>query len=227
MKDYGFLAIWCEISAEDLDDYRAWLTQEHIADRTFSPGFLGVRVFEELDNPLAHFILYATDGPEVLNGAEYKAILDNPSPWTQRIMPKFGPFDRALGHQILKIGNGFGSHVAIWKVRLTSPALDTAHLNEELSIYLGKDGIVSLRVCQLNHDTTDRHSVEKTMRGGNEGDFDLLLVAETTDASSVLAAKTHLSEALPNLFQHFSEADGKCFRMFYGEAAHEGPSLSL
>ena len=61
MSNKGFLAIWCEISADDLADYRAWITKEHIADRTFLPGWLGARFCIDVTNELAHFFLYATE----------------------------------------------------------------------------------------------------------------------------------------------------------------------
>lgn len=223
-KTYGFLAIWCDIAAEDLAEYRNWLTQEHIADRTFSPGFLGVRLFEELDDPNAHFILYATDGPKVLNGADYKAILDNPTPWTRRIMPKFGPFDRALGTQVLKIGNGFGSHLAIWRLKLAKPGLDLNKTRTALAKHCGADGIVSLRLCALSRDTTDRDSEEKTMRQGREGDFDYLLCAEAMNEDAVLRAEQAITAALDRLFPPLERVDSSCRRMIYGEAAHEGPA---
>ena len=76
MKRYGFLAIWCDMAAEDLEDYRNWLTREHIADRTVLPGFLGVRLFEALDDERSHVILYATAGPEILTGEAYRRVLD-------------------------------------------------------------------------------------------------------------------------------------------------------
>jgi len=50
----GFLAIWCEIGAEDLADYRAWITKEHIADRTFLPGWLGARFCTDVTNEPPH-----------------------------------------------------------------------------------------------------------------------------------------------------------------------------
>lgn len=224
MKTYGFLAIWCDMAPEDLGDYRNWLTQEHIADRTFSPGFLGVRLFEKLDEPTSHFILYATDGPEVLDGPEYKAILDSPSDWTRRIMPKFGPFDRALGNQVLKVGNGFGPYVAIWRLQLSDPKVDLDDLAAKLGAFTAKDGVVSIRLDALSHATTDRHSEEKTMRGGAEGDFDYLLCAEVMSGDEVRACEKRLTDALPDLFPGLARFDSSCRRMFYGEAAHEGPT---
>lgn len=220
---YGFLAIWCDMAPGDLEDYRAWLTQEHIADRTFSPGFLGVRLFEALDDPCSHFILYATEGPEVMQGPAYKAILDAPSAWTQRIMPRFGPFDRALGAQVLKLGNGFGAYLAVWRIVADQdPDLDA--LAAALTRYVGAEGIVSLRLYRVDRGSTDRHSVEKTMRGGAEGAFDWLLCAEALSEEAARRVATRLGAALGGLFPGLQRADASCRRMIYGEAPHEGPT---
>ena len=180
--NYGFLAIWCDIASEDLNDYRDWLTKEHIADRTFSPGFLGVRLFDALDDERSHFILYATESPAVLSASAYKAILDNPSPWTQAIMPKFGNFDRAIGGQRLKIGNGYGAFIAVWRLQVDLSDLDWGLVDEHLGRVLDMAGAVSVRVFEVDDGVTDRPSVEKTMRTGKEGAFDLLVVAELDQA---------------------------------------------
>lgn len=220
----GFLAIWCDMAAEDLEDYRNWLTQEHIADRTFSPGFLGVRLFEALDNELSHFILYATENPDVLRGSAYKRILDNPSAWTRQIMPRFGAFDRALGGQVLKVGNGFGSHVAIWRIRLGEGTHDLNRLDGDLAAFAGRDGIVSLRVFAVDHSATERHSEEKTMRRSGEGAFDLLLCAEAMGDQAARVAENRISGEMRRLFRTLGSYDASCRRMIYGEAAHEGPT---
>ena len=82
---------------DDLQDYWNWLTQEQIAVRSFLSGFLGVRLFTRLDNENAHFILYSTSEPDVLQSEPYIEVLNNPSQWTKRIMPRFCAFDRATG----------------------------------------------------------------------------------------------------------------------------------
>ena len=89
------MAICCEIADNDLKDYLNWLTHEHVADRTFLTGFLGVRLFTRLDNENAHLALYSTSEPKVLQSEPYIEVLNNSSPWTKRIMPRFGAFERA------------------------------------------------------------------------------------------------------------------------------------
>lgn len=223
-QGYGFLAIWCAVAPEDKEDYRNWLMKEHIADRTFSPGFLGVRLFEYLDDETSHFILYATEGPEILRGAAYRAILDNPSPWTRRIMPKFGPFDRALGEQVLKVGNGFGTHVAVWRMRLADSAPDLARLSGEFRRLLNLDRVISVRLLAVDHGITGRDSEEKSMRRTVEGEFDYLLCVETAGDETVRMVEKEMNDRLPTLLPALERADSSCCRMFYGEAAHEGPT---
>ncbi len=45
MRGSGFLAIWSDVAAHDLTDYRHWLTREHTTERVTTRGFLASRVF--------------------------------------------------------------------------------------------------------------------------------------------------------------------------------------
>ena len=222
--NYGFLAIWCDVASEDLSNYRNWLTKEHIADRTFSQGFLGVRLFQAFDDKRSHFILYATASPAVLSSPVYQAIIDNPSPWTQAIMPKFKNFDRAIGSQHLKIGNGFGAYITVWRLQVDLSQVDWRNVSQHLNRVLDIAGVVSVRVYEVDDGVTDRPSVEKTMRSGDEGNFDLLIVAELMFEDAAIAIQSHLSDLLPAIFPCLGQIDVSCRKMFYGEAPHEGPT---
>lgn len=224
MTRQGFLAIWCDIGAGDLTDYRNWLTREHIADRTVLPGFRGVRLFEAPDDPCSHFILYATDGPEVLESPAYRAVLDNPSPWTRRIMPRFGPFDRAAGAQVLKLGNGFGAHLAVCRMRCTGPDIGHDRLRPALLGYLDLPGVVSVRLFSVDRGRTDIASTEKTMRAGVEGNFRFLLCVEATSEAAARSAAGALAASLADSFPGHESSDLSCRRMIYGEAPHEAPT---
>jgi hypothetical protein len=220
----GFLAIWCDIGAEDLEDYRNWLTREHIADRTFLPGFRGVRLFEAPEAATSHFILYATEGPEVLESPAYRAVLDNPSPWTRRIMPRFGPFDRAAGVEVLKLGNGYGAHLAVCRIWTGAATPDEGRLRRALGRYLDLPGVVSLRLGAVDRGRTDIGSQEKTMRQGTEGAFQFLLCVEATSDAAARGAAAALAASVAEVFPDHDKSDLSCRRMIYGEAPHEAPT---
>ncbi|MDE2006784.1 MAG: hypothetical protein KGI51_09475 [Rhodospirillales bacterium] len=222
MARQGFLAIWCEIGASDLAEYHNWQTQEHIADRVYSPGFLGMRLFSAIDNPCAHFFLYATESAAVLRSAAYRAILDNPSPWTRRLMPKFGPFDRAVGEKLVKIGRGFGSHVLASRIRTDGRPVDPAAAKAALRNLINLPDTVGARLLATDHATTDAASEEKAMRGSVEGDFDTLLVVEALSAEGAHWARERLAAALAAALPGLRSFDALVCRMIYGEAPHEG-----
>lgn len=222
MATQGFLAIWCEISPEDLAEYHNWQTQEHIADRIYSPGFLGMRLFSRVDNPCAHFFLYATESAAVMEAPPYLAILNNPTPWTKRLMPKFGPFDRAIGEKIVKIGRGFGSHVAVSRVQVTAPAEDHAAIRDALQAFIKLPDTVGVRLLMLNRSIAGIFSQEKTMRGGVEGNFDYLLVVEALSRQGAEWAAERIETVLNSALAGFANCDQGVFQMIYGEAPYEG-----
>ncbi len=220
MRNKGFLAIWCEMADDDLQDYRNWLTQEHIADRTFLPGFLGVRLFTRVDNENAHFILYSTSEPNVLQSKPYIEVLNNPSPWTKRIMPRFGAFDRATGAEAVKLGNGFGSFVTVCRLKTAINHADAKHPEGPLSKYQQIDGVVSTRLMTLDGQMTDIDTEEKTMRIGNEGTFPTLLCFEAFYRNGAQLAAQNLHEDFGS-----DVIDTGVYQVLYGEAPHEGPTV--
>jgi len=216
----GFLAIWCEISQESLKDYRDWITKEHIADRTVLPGWLGARFCIDTENERSHFFLYATEGKHVFSERPYLDVLNNPSPWTNRIMPKFGPFDRALGEQMFKLGNGYGAYMTVSRVKHSGP-LDVSNVGGELSEFLRLPQIVSVRLMKLDRSSTDIKSQEKTMRQGVEGDFDYLLVIEALSEQAALAAKAAAPTLIRKTFPANENFDLSTRKVIYGETSFE------
>jgi hypothetical protein len=223
MSNKGFLAIWCEIGAEDLSDYRAWITKEHIADRTFLPGWNGARFCVDVTNELAHFFLYATENKDVFSAQPYLNVLNNPSPWTNRIMPKFGPFDRALGEQLFKLGNGFGSCMMISRIKDES-SIDLADIKSKFAKFMDMPDIVSVRLMKLDRSATDIKSQEKTMRKGAEGDFHYLLVIEAISEKGGTNAQNHVAQILKDAFPSAEKTDSSVRKVLYGETAFEGPT---
>ena len=223
MSNKGFLAIWCEIGAEDLGDYRAWITKEHIADRTFLPGWNGARFCVDVTNELAHFFLYATENKDVFSAQPYLNVLNNPSPWTNRIMPKFGPFDRALGEQLFKLGNGFGSYMMVSRIKDES-SIDLADVKSKFAKFMDMPDIVSVRLMKLDRSATDIKSQEKTMRKGAEGDFHYLLVIEAISEKGGTNAQNHVAQILKDAFPSAEKTDSSVRKVLYGETAFEGPT---
>src|SRR3954449_1098143 len=142
MRGTGFLAIWSDVEAHDLTDYRHWLTREHTTERVTTKGFLASRVFRAARHDIDRFfILYELETPEVLDGEAYLARLNAPTPWSQRIMPKLGNFMRGGGVMIARAGRGEGFVIA---------ALRTEHVPDQpqqlADALVALDGIATVQV---------------------------------------------------------------------------------
>lgn len=182
-----------------------------------------MRLFTSVDDPCAHFFLYVTESAEVMRSPSYMKILDNPSPWTRKLMPKFGLFDRAAGEKIVKIGRGFGSHVLVSRARSAdAAALDPRRARQALNGFINLPDAMGVRLLATDRGTTGIETEEKKMRSGREGDFDFLLVVEALSLEGAEWARDRLSATLPQALPGLTSYDHMVCRMIYGEAPYEG-----
>jgi hypothetical protein len=183
MNRLGSPAIWTRIAPEHLIEYHDWLSREHIGQRIFSEGFLTARVYTSADDRHLHFIFYLVDDVKRFQGETYLDVLNNPTPWTQKMMPKLLDFDRAVSVQTAKIGDGSGAHISVARLgglpvgaaRFPLPIVTQARAIE---------GLAAVRLLQVDRGGTDLFSEEKTMRTGAEGQFSYLLIAEGMTAEA-------------------------------------------
>ncbi len=93
----GILGVWNDCRPGDEADYEGWYMTEHLPERVAVPGFRSGRRLEAIV-PSAErrfFTWYEVDSPDVLTSPPYRERLDNPTPWTQRIMAG-GTFQRII-----------------------------------------------------------------------------------------------------------------------------------
>ena len=110
----GAVCIWNDITAEGRDEFYAWHISEHMPERVGIPGFRRGRRYVAVTTATSpeFFTLYETDSPEVLVGQDYLNRLNNPTPWTRRVMPAFRKTSRALTRVRASFGQGPGGVLA-------------------------------------------------------------------------------------------------------------------
>ena len=59
-------------------------------------------------------------------------------------MPKFGPFERALGEQLFKLGNGYGACMMVSRIKHAA-AIDAQSVQRELARFMDLPEVVSER----------------------------------------------------------------------------------
>jgi len=109
LKGSGLLSLWNGVDANRRGEYDLWHTREHVPERLAIPGMLRARRYHRGEGPLPEFLtLYELDDNGVLDSAAYRALLQNPTPWSRSMRPSFRGFFR-VGHLIeLSRGGGVG-----------------------------------------------------------------------------------------------------------------------
>jgi hypothetical protein len=100
----GLLAVWTDIAADMEEDFSRWYDEEHLAERAGIPGFLNARRYVSLQGTPKYIALYDTADAQVLQSETYMKVLNNPTPWTQRVRPHFQNFVRNEYELLLSLG---------------------------------------------------------------------------------------------------------------------------
>lgn len=189
--DNGFLAIWSDVTPEQATDYLHWLTREHTHERLGVEGFLGVSVFRaQRDDAHRYFIRYRLRDAGVLSSDAYVARLNDPTPWSRRIMPILQNFVRGGGHVRTRHRTGHGGTLSVLRLDALPAAAVVADLSRQ-------DGIVAAELLETDRTGTTIQTNEKQLRSGDKT-FAALLVVEGTSAAAVTAALGSAGLAAPD-----------------------------
>jgi hypothetical protein len=145
------LAFWSDVAPEHEDGFNDWYTNEHLPERVGVPGFLRGRRYVKTDDSQAvqkYFTLYETESLATLSSAPYLERLDNPTPWTQKMVPLFLNSNRVAYAIGASIGGGIGG----WMVTVEfGPRPDAA---DELPSLLDEPDVTGCALGEADLDTT-------------------------------------------------------------------------
>lgn len=127
----GAMTLWFDIADSAHAEHDHWHTHEHFAERLGIPGFLRASRWAVNGPGPAYFVLYETESPEVLSGPDYRARLDNPSPWTRSLMPHYRGMVRGLTRVTASVGAGVAG--SLLTVRLAPDPARAAALDAWLA----------------------------------------------------------------------------------------------
>ncbi|MFP3558075.1 DUF4286 family protein [Paraburkholderia sp. SIMBA_049] len=202
---HGLLAIWSTIQEDVETDYLHWLTREHIFERVSVPGFISGRAYRKRDSaPSEYLIVYTLDDLSVVSSAPYIERLNNPTPWTQRIMPHLQHFRRGGGAMIAQAGHpgAFGSRLAVARCDAPPPKLEQDALNGIAAI----DRMTQTWIMTVASDATSIETREKSMRTGAEGIFKGMVAIEALDDAALNQAAHAVQQLTPDDY-HFDFYD--------------------
>jgi len=170
------VAIWCDVAPQVRAEFDDWHAHEHMPERLSIPGFLrGSRWLGD-----GYFMLYELESESTLTSAAYLERLNQPTPWSRKMMPHHRNMVRGLCRVDASHGRALGQ--ALLTLRLSAEP-DAAALAALPSC----KGLVS---AHLLRNVAQVDTLEQKLRGGDAApDWVVLATGYDADAVSAVAAQ--------------------------------------
>jgi hypothetical protein len=189
-----------DIVPGEITEHDDWHTHEHFPERLSIPGFLrGTRWIAEQGRP-RYFVMYEVEGLEVLASAAYLERLNNPTPWTQKMMTHYRGMTRGLCRVTHSFGAGLG-HVALLVRFKPAQGKPPDWLHAVAGALPQRPGLASAHLFESG--LAAPVTSEQRIRGKDAGVDCALLVTGYSAGSLAALADGELSE--PKFRQHGAE----------------------
>lgn len=147
----GALLLLFDVADEARDEHDDWHTHEHMPERLALPGFLRGSRWARAESGPRHAVVYEVTEPAVLDGAAYRARLEQPTPWTARMMRHYVGMRRTLCAVAAAQGEGLGGTSLVITLDAAEGAwheLRRRLIDDCLPGLAGRRGLASVRLLE-------------------------------------------------------------------------------
>lgn len=173
------VAMWWNILPEMRPEFGDWHSHEHFPERLGIPGFRrGSRWSSTLD-ATGFFVLYELDDYATLTSPAYLARLNDPTPWSRKMMPHHRDMVRSQCRVIASYGGGVAGSLATVRLSAqpgTEGRFETT-LTDTLRAYPGKPGLTGAHLLRTDTPRTASPTTEQQIRGGDAAADWIVLIA--------------------------------------------------
>jgi hypothetical protein len=185
------LGFWHNLAPGADAEFTAWHTREHVPERVGVPGFLRGRRYVAVAGAPRYFNLYETESLATLSGPDYVARLNDPTPWTRRVLPLFRDSKRTACRVVASRSVGIAGFMATLDL---GPAagrdldLRTWLTTTALPGVAEQPGVTGAHLCEADVAATQVKTEEKALRDRPDTLARWVILVEAIDAES--AAET-------------------------------------
>src|SRR5258705_12441419 len=110
------VAMWWEVPPGARAEWEDWHAHEHMPERLAIPGFLRGTRWAALTGEPSYFVLYEAARAATISSGAYVERLNNPTPWSRKMMPHHRNMVRSLSRLRAAIGGGLAHALATIRV---------------------------------------------------------------------------------------------------------------
>jgi len=206
------LAMWWDIAPALRGEFEDWHTHEHFPERLAVPGFLRGSRWADADGGEGFFVLYELASYETMTSPAYRARLNDPTPWSRKMMPEHRNMVRSQTRVLGSAGTLLGGCLAT--LRFSPPPGGERMLRDrlrgDLAALAATPGFAGAHLLQTATPALPP-TEEQRLRGGDAAaDWIVLLSGFRPDHLRDRAAAAVPSTASPEL---------AVYRLSYGATA--------
>ena len=189
-----------DVAPEAIAEHDDWHTHEHLPERLSIPGFLRGTRWVALSGQPRYFVMYEVSQLDTLTSDAYLERLNNPSPWTSKLMTSYRGMNRGFCSITGSFGFGIG-HLGLlirFRPEKGTEAPVRTWLREVLAAVSSKPGIGGGHL--LEGSLTPPMTNEQRIRGIDSGVAWAILV--TGYSQEALTRLSHAELGRAHLEQH-------------------------
>lgn len=221
----AFMAIWHDIKPEGEVEYNRWHTQEHMPERIGVPGFERARRYADWNlAKYRYYTLYEGATLDVFQSPAYRARLNAPTPWSNRMQPNFLNFARSACATLASVGVGVGGAIAT--VRLNFTDGDSAALGgvsrKIADQIMQLHGICGVHIGKAEPSVTRVQTRETELRRlTGEDVFDAVIMVEGIGRGEVEAAMPGVQKSLKDAHLKIASSEAAVYDLAYSLSSGE------
>lgn len=210
-----------DIETDAIEEHDRWHTHEHLPERLSIPGFRRGTRWVAVEGAPRYMVLYEVESLATLASPAYLARLNNPTPWTSRIMTHYRGMIRGLCSVLGSFGYGQGGDAALIRFTPLEPRAAELHrwlLEEALPRIPQASGLGSAHLLQGARAAAMTN--EQRIRGADRGvDSAVILTGYDGKAVAEHARALLAAGGLPS--RGAGEANLAVYRCSYSLASAE------
>lgn len=184
-----------DVDTEAIEEHDRWHTYEHLPERLSIPGFhRGTRWVSAAGAP-RYMVLYEVENLQTLASEPYLTRLNDPTPWTTRIMPHYRGMSRGLCAILGSFGHGQGGTAALVRFapeKSSAASLQRWLLEEVLPGIPRMSGLCGAHLLRAAQAATMTN--EQRIRGADRA-LDWAIIVAGYDGTAVPACAARLCRA--------------------------------
>jgi hypothetical protein len=190
------IAMWWDMDPNMREEFEHWHSHEHFPERLSIPGFLRGSRWVQADGGNGFFIMYELDAYTTLSSPHYLERLNQPTPWSTKLMPYHANMVRSQC-RVLESRGGASARFAL-TLRISPSGDGFSNLRSYFKTLFDKvvwqPGITAAHLL-LTQTPALAQTKEQAIRGGRDQTADWIVVITGYEAEPLKTLlRSHLSE---------------------------------